>query len=61
MSFRDELLDKLDMDRNGKVNLADAVKAAEDRFGVIQVTWGFGGFVAGVVAAVVVLKVVLGP
>ena len=59
MSVRDYFRDRLDVNRNGKVDFNDAVTAAEERFGQIQVRWGFGGFVAGVVITFVVLKVIL--
>lgn len=47
MSFRDEIFDLLDVDNNGKVNLDDAVKAAENHFGADRARGFAMGFITG--------------
>jgi hypothetical protein len=56
MNLREELASKLDVDKNGKVNLSDAVSALNNRFGAVAVRFAFFGFVAGVVLCFVALK-----
>lgn len=48
MSFRDEIFDMLDVDDNGKVNLDDAVKAAENHYGTDRARGFAIGFSVGV-------------
>ena len=55
MSLKDDLYAKLDTDDDGKVTIHDAVTAIEDRLGVTQTRWGFGGFVAGVIVTAMAL------
>ena len=56
MSIKDDLKAKLDVDKNGKVNLNDAVDALNAKFGAVAVKFGFFGFIAGVVLCFVAVK-----
>lgn len=58
MSIKDDLVKKLDVDKNGKVNLADAIRLAEDRWGALAVRFGAGGFAAGLVLGFVLSKLI---
>lgn len=55
MSFREDMLLKLDVDKDGKVTPRDALKAAEDAVGPVAVRWGSGGFIAGVIVTTISL------
>lgn len=52
MSLKDQLLEKVDADKNGKVSVAEVAAALDAQFGATKWRFATGGFIAGILVTV---------